>query len=292
MNDALMEKMKKLNLAGVQKTVDMRVEQAIREHLSYVEFLELLIGDEHLNRSRNRRDGLIKKARFPQHKALEEFNFSWQPNLNRQAIYNFGTCEFIRKRENIAFIGLPGTGKTHLSIALGLKAIDQGYSVLFTTLSDMMEDLYLSRADNSFRSKLKKYTTPELLIIDELGLKTLNQTSVDDLYEVVSKRYETNSTIITSNKQFDEWGYVLFDPVLATAILDRFVHHCSFITIEGQSYRMKERAALSEPRKRGRPKKTMEEIQESVLGEPDEIAGMEGEISYDHDEKMASSTEE
>jgi DNA replication protein DnaC len=255
MNDALAAKIRKLNLAGMIQTVDARVGQAIKEKLSYVEFLELIINDEHLNRGRNRKNELVRKARFPQHKTIEEFDFSWQPGLNRQEIYGLGTCEFIRKRENIAFIGLPGTGKTHLAISLGVRAIEQGYSVMFTSLSDMMEELYLSRADNSFRQKLKKYTSPDALIIDEFGLKKLNQTSVDDLYEVISKRYEINSTIITSNKEFSEWGHVLFDPVLASAILDRFVHHCNFVSIDGDSYRMKERIGFSGSRRRGRPKK-------------------------------------
>lgn len=255
MNDSLQDKIKKLHLAGILQTADMRAEQAVKEQLSYMEFLELLINDENLNRSGNRRNDLMRRSRIPQHKTIEEFNFSWQPCLNRQAIYAFGTGEFIRKKENIAFIGLPGTGKTHLSIALGIKAIEQGYTVLFTTLSEMMEDLYMSRADNSFRQKLKKYVSPDLLIIDEFGLKKLGQTNVDDLYEVISKRYETASTIITSNKQFDEWGNILFDPVLATAILDCFVHHCSFITIEGESYRMKEREQITSTKRRGRPKK-------------------------------------
>ena len=274
MNDTLAVKIRKLNLAGMVKTVDMRVEQAIKESLSYIEFLELIINDEHLNRGRNRRDELIRRAKFPQHKTIEEFNFSWQPSLNRQEVYGFGTCEFIRKRENIAFIGLPGTGKTHLSIALGIKAIEQGYSVLFTTLSGMMEDLYLSRADNSFRQKLKKYIQQDLLIIDEFGLKKLNQTSVDDLYEVISRRYEINSTIITSNKEFSEWGNILFDPVLASAILDRFVHHCSFVSIDGESYRMKQRIISAGVGKRGRPRKSDQssaqentEIEETVTPE-------------------------
>lgn len=255
MNDILAEKIKKLHLAGILQTADMRAEQAVKEQMSYMEFLELLINDENQNRTRNRRNELLRRSRIPQHKTIEEFNFSWQPCLNRQAIYSLGTCEFIRKKENIAFIGLPGTGKTHLSIALGIKAIEQGYTVLFTTLSEMMEDLYISRADNSFRQKLKKYTAPALLIIDEFGLKKLGQTNVDDLYEVISRRYETASTIITSNKQFDEWGSILFDPVLATAILDRFVHHCSFIIIEGESYRMRERERITGGKQRGRPKK-------------------------------------
>jgi DNA replication protein DnaC len=256
MTDTLREKLKKLMLSGIIKTADMRAEQAAKEQMSYTEFLELLVNDEHMNRSRNRRNAMLQRSRIPGHKTIEEFNFSWQPSLNRQVIYGFGTCEYIRKKENIAFIGLPGTGKTHLSIALGFKAIDQGYTVLFSTLSEIMDDLYISRADNSFRLKLKKYTTPDLLVIDEFGLKKLNQTNVDDLYEVIAKRYEVSSTIITSNKQFDEWGGILFDPVLATAILDRFVHHCNFIMIEGLSYRMKEREELS-PKRRGRPKKNV-----------------------------------
>ena len=253
MNDSLSGKIKKLHLAGILQTADMRAEQAVKEHMSYLEFLEMLVNDENMNRSRNRRAELMRQSRIPQHKTIEEFNFSWQPCLNKQAIYALGTCEFIRKKENIAFIGLPGTGKTHLSISLGIKAIDQGYTVLFTTLSEMMDDLYMSRADNSFRQKLKKYVSPNLLIIDEFGLKRLNQTNVDDLYEVVSRRYEASSTVITSNKQFDEWGNILFDPVLATAILDRFVHHCSFILIEGDSYRMKERERIMPVKRRGRP---------------------------------------
>jgi DNA replication protein DnaC len=254
MTDALTEKLKKLMLSGIIKTADMRAEQAGREQMAYTEFLELLANDELANRGRNRRDGLLKRSRIPQHKTIEEFNFSWQPGLNRQAIYGFGTCEYIRKRENIAFIGLPGTGKTHLSIALGIKAVEQGYTVHFSTLSEIMDDLFISRADNSFRQKLAKYVKPDLLIIDEFGLKRLGQTNVDDLYEVISKRYEVASTIITSNKQFDEWGGILFDPVLATAILDRFVHHCSFVLIDGNSYRMKEREDLS-PKRRGRQRK-------------------------------------
>ena len=262
MNDLLQEKIKKLHPAGILQTADMRADQAVREQMSYMEFLELLINDENLNRQRNRRNDLMRRSRIPQHKTIEEFNFSWQPCLNRQAVYALGTCEFIRKKENIAFIGLPGTGKTHLSIALSIKAIEQGYTVLFTTLSEMMEDLYMSRADNSFRQKLKKYVSPDLLVIDEFGLKKLGQTNVDDLYEVVSKRYEASSTIITSNKQFDEWGSILFDPVLATAILDRFVHHCSFIMIEGESYRMKERERITAAKRRGRPKKETGTTQE------------------------------
>lgn len=258
MTDALLRKLTDLHFSGIIKTFDMRVEQAAKESMSYMEFLEVLINDENLNRARNRHTKFMNQAKFPQHKTLEEFNFSWQPCLNRQEIYSMGTCEFIRRKENIAFIGLPGTGKTHLSIALGVKAVEQGYTVLFTTLADMLDELYVSRADNSFRQKLNKYVKQNLLVIDEFGLKKLNQTNVDDLYEVIARRYEVNSTVITSNKEFSEWGKILFDPVLASAILDRFVHHCNFVVIDGDSYRMRERqnlAGAEETKKRGRPRK-------------------------------------
>jgi len=265
MNDALQDKLRKLHFSGIIKTADMRIEQAIREKLSYQEFLEILINDELMNRTNNGNQRRMQQAKFPQIKTMEEFNFNYQPSINRQTIYHLGACEFIRKKENIAFIGPPGTGKTHLAISIGAKAVVQGYSVIFITLNDMLEDLYMSRADNSFAQRLKKYTQCDLLIIDELGLKKLNQTSVDDFYEVIAKRYEQRSTIITSNKTFEEWGRILFDPVLATAILDRFVHHCNFIVINGESYRMREREGIfSSGGKRGRPRKTSSE--ESING--------------------------
>jgi DNA replication protein DnaC len=261
MNAAMLSHLKDLKLSGVIKTLDTRLEEAIKSNLSYLEFLELLVQDEVNNRISNANRKRLQKAKFRQHKTIEEFNFSYQPSINRQMIYNLATCEFIRKKENIAFIGPPGTGKSHLGTAIGIKAVYQGYTVLFTTVNQMLEELYISRADNSFNQKLKKYTSPDLLILDELGLKKLNQNSVDDFYEIIANRYEEKSTIVTSNKSFDEWGRILFDPVLATAILDRFVHHCHFVTIKGESYRMKERQGIinksndQKPTKRGRPPK-------------------------------------
>lgn len=261
MNTAMLGHLKDLKLSGVIKTLDTRLEEAVKNNLSYLEFFELLVQDEVSNRANNSNKKRLQKAKFRQHKTIEEFNFNYQPSINRQMIYSLATCEFIRKKENIAFIGLPGTGKSHLATAIGIKAVYQGYSVLFTTVNHMLEELYISRADNSFNQKLKKYTAPDLLILDELGLKKLNQNSVDDFYEIIASRYEQKSTIVTSNKSFDEWGRILFDPVLATAILDRFVHHCHFVTIKGESYRMKERQGIikkddnSKTVRRGRPPK-------------------------------------
>lgn len=244
MNDSLISRLRDLKLSGIMKTLDIRNEEALKSNLSYMEFFELLINDEVLNRQNNSNIKRTNKARFPQHKTLEEYNFNYQPNINKRFIYNLATCEFVRKKENVAFIGPPGTGKTHLAISIGLKAVAQGYKVLFTTVNEMLEELYISRADNSFHQKLRYYTTPDLLILDELGLKKLNQNSVDDFYEIISRRYENGSIIITSNKVFEEWARIFYDPVLATAILDRFVHHCHFVVIKGESYRMKQREGV------------------------------------------------
>lgn len=244
MNDSLVSRLRDLKLSGIIKTFDVRNEEALKNNLSYMEFFELLINDEVLNRQNNSNIKRTSKAKFPQHKTLEEYNFNYQPNINKRFIYNLATCEFVRKKENVAFIGPPGTGKTHLAISIGLKAVAQGYKVLFTTVNEMLEELYISRADNSFHQKLRYYTTPDLLILDELGLKKLNQNSVDDFYEIISRRYENGSIIITSNKVFEEWARIFYDPVLATAILDRFVHHCHFVVIKGESYRMKQREGV------------------------------------------------
>ena len=200
-----------------------------------------MLNDESSNRIANAKSKRLHSAKFPNHKTIEAYNFNYQPNLNRKEIYNLATCEFIRNKENIDFIGPSGTGKTHLSIAIGINAISQGYSVLFTTVNQMLDELYMARADNSVNKKLKKYISPDLLILDELGLKKLSQNNIDDFYEIISKRYETGSIIVTSNKKFDEWAKIFYDPVLATAILDRFIHHCNFIVIDGESYRMKQR---------------------------------------------------
>lgn len=243
MNDTVLARLKDFKLSGIIKTLEARNEQAIKENISYMEFIELLLSDENINRQTNGQKKKVQKAKFPQHKTLEEYQFNLQPTINKRFIYNLATCEFVRKKENVAFIGTPGTGKTHLAIALGYKAISQGYKVQFTTVNHMLEELYLSRADNSFEQKLRFYTNPDLLILDELGIKKLNQNSVDDFYEIISRRYENGSIIITSNKAFDEWGRIFFDPVLATAILDRFVHHSHFVTIKGPSFRMKEKEA-------------------------------------------------
>ena len=149
------------------------------------------------------------------------------------------TCSFIKENKNIVFIGNPGTGKTHLSVALGIKALMKGYKVLFTSTLEMLHNLNAAKADNSYYQKVNYYLSFDLLIIDELGFKQIPGYSADDFFEIISKRYEKGSIIITTNKSFENWSDIFQDQVLASAILDRIVHYSTVFKITGPSYRAK-----------------------------------------------------
>lgn len=233
--------LKQFRLAGIAKSLDLRLSEAAANNLSHREFLDILLEDEKTNREDNRRKKLYSRAKFPVQKHVSDFDFSFQPSVKKQEILHLATGAFIPKGENIVFVGQPGTGKTHLSIAIGLRALEHGYTVLFTTAHDMIISLQAARADHTYKKKIEYYTTPDLLILDELGYKTLTATTVEDFFEIVSKRYEKKSTIITSNKEFPAWDTIFFDKTLTTAIIDRIIHHCHTIIITGESYRFQNR---------------------------------------------------
>jgi len=186
---------------------------------------------------------IVKKALVNGQQAfvIEDFDFTFQPSVKKTEMMELATGNFIVKHENIIFIGQPGTGKTHLSIALGLKALGYGYTVLFTSVADMITTLEQSRADLSYQKKIQQYVKPDLLILDELGYKSMAESTVEDFFEIVSRRYEKGSIIITSNRDFQEWGKIFIDKTLTGAILDRLVHHCHIVTIKGESYRVSHR---------------------------------------------------
>lgn len=241
-SNTLLKKLKEYKLSGIVKNLDIRIEQAKNDNLGYTEFLELLFEDERNQRSDNRKHRLYRNAKLPFQKGLEEFDFTFQPSIKKGTILELSTCNFISKTENIIFIGQPGTGKTHLSISLGLKALNQDKKVLFSTVWDMIDTLEKSRADLSYRRKLEYYIKPDLLILDELGYRSMGEKTVEDFYEIVSRRYEKGSIIITSNRDISNWEKIFIDKTLTGAILDRLVHHCTIIEIIGDSFRVKNRS--------------------------------------------------
>lgn len=233
----LESKLKNFKLAGMANSIEQRIKYANDNSLSYQQFLELLLEDEANNRRDNSYKKRYSKAKLPAHKTLEDFNFNFQPSIDKKLINDASTCQFIKDKRNIIFIGNPGTGKTHLSTAIGIKALSKNYKILFTTVTDMLYQIHISKADNSYYKKLNEYLTPDLLILDELGFKSIPNHSADDFFEVISKRYEKGSTAITTNKDFNHWQEIFTDKTLADAILDRLVHHALIFKIKGESYR-------------------------------------------------------
>lgn len=235
----LHKKLKEFKLSGMVLTLEDRLSYAKSKKLPYEEFLELLCEDELDNRRDNNYKRRYIAAKLPSNKRLEDFDFSFQKSIDEREINDIATCKFIQDRHNLILIGDSGTGKTHLSIAIALKALSKEYKVFFTTVSDMLYNLHISRADNSYHKKLQQLVSYDLLILDELGFKTLPRYSVDDFFNVISKRYENSSIIITTNKDWDNWNNIFEDEELTKAISDRLRHHGKVIKITGPSYRAK-----------------------------------------------------
>jgi DNA replication protein DnaC len=233
--------LKQYRLSGMAENLELRLKQAEEKDMGYREFLTLILDDERNRREENKRRRQYKNAKLPFEKGLEDFDFSFQPSINKRQIQELSTGQYLQRNENIVFIGQPGTGKTHLSIALGLEALGRGHTVLFTTVWNMIHDLQGSRADYSYEKRIKKYEKPTLLIADELGYRSMAEKTVEDFFEIVTRRYEKGSTIITTNRSLPEWDQVFIDKTLTTAVVDRLLHHCHTITIKGESYRFHNR---------------------------------------------------
>ncbi|MBI3093187.1 MAG: ATP-binding protein [Candidatus Levybacteria bacterium] len=239
--EQLRRQLKGFKLSGIVKTLELRLKQAEEDNVGCSEFLALLLEDEINSRSDNKRSRLYKGAHLPFEKGLEDFDFSFQPSIKKQEVLELATCRFLERKANILFIGQPGTGKTHLSVALGLKALGYGKTVLFTSVWEMIQRLQASRADFSYQRKIEEYLKPDLLILDELGYRSMAEKTVEDVFEIVSRRYEKGSIIITSNRSLTEWDKVFIDRTLTSAIVDRLMHHSVVIEIKGESYRFKKK---------------------------------------------------
>lgn len=237
----LLKALKEFKLAGMVKTLELRLKQAQEDNLSCSEFLGLMLEDEVNSRSDNKRSRLYKGAHLPFEKGIEDFDFAFQLSIKKAEILELATCRFLEKKANILFIGQPGTGKTHLSVALGLKALGYGKEVLFTSVWEMIQRLQASRADFTYQKKIEEYLKPELLILDELGYRSMAEKTVEDFFEIVSRRYEKGSIIITTNRSLTEWDKVFIDRTLTSAIVDRLMHHSVIIEIKGGSYRFRKK---------------------------------------------------
>ncbi len=213
---------------------------AAKEKCSYEAFLTKLLEVERRERLRRREEVLLRLSNFPVVKTFEGFDFRFNPSIEKTVMEELRTLGFLRERSNVLFLGPPGVGKTHLAIALGVEAVKAGYMTYFTTVDEIARKLRSTKEEH-FPRRLRTYVRPQLLIIDEVGYLPLNQEEANLLFQVVNARYEKGSILLTSNKSIVEWGDYLADPVLASALLDRLLHHCYAITINGKSYRLKNR---------------------------------------------------
>ncbi|MHC4917344.1 MAG: IS21-like element helper ATPase IstB [Planctomycetota bacterium] len=232
-------RLRRLRLGYMAGALEAQNAESLQQKHSYLEFLEALVDGELAARENKGLMKRIKAARFPVVKTLAEFDFDFQPKLDVKLIKTLASCEFIEKKDNGILVGQPGTGKTHLAIALGMKACEAGYSVRFTTIQDLAAGLRAAMADHSVEDRIVEFVEPDLVILDELGFTPLDPLLADAFYRIIASRYERASTIVTSNKSFESWAEVFPDAVIASAVLDRLVHHAHLVPIVGDSYRMK-----------------------------------------------------
>lgn len=243
MNEPLQKILKKLRLSGLLASLEIRLHEAASHQLTHAEFLELILSDELAVRQDRLIGRRVKAAAFRELKTLDAFDFSFNPKIDKKRIFDLATCRFIGEARDVLWLGPPGVGKSFLVQAIGYQAVKNGHLVYYRSIFDLVRDFLQDEVLGGDDKVLARYLKPDLLIIDDMGIKQLPQRSGEFLFEIIMRRYELKSTMMTSNRPIDDWGKLIGDVPAATAILDRFLHHAEVIEIQGQSYRMKDRSA-------------------------------------------------
>jgi DNA replication protein DnaC len=237
-SDTLLTSLKGLRLSGIATNLPVRYQEAKSHELDHLEFLQNLINDEYARRQGNLLNRRIKLAHFPAIKTLEEFDFDFNQSIKKKDIMALSSVSFIHRAQNVLFVGPPGVGKSHLAISLGVIAIHNGYTVLYKSAFDLVQELAEMITAAERKKYIKELSRINLLIIDELGMKKMPQSAADDLLEIIHRRYQTTSTIIATNRIVSDWGVILGDNSATTAILDRFLENVIAFNMKGSSYRL------------------------------------------------------
>src|SRR5262245_4849679 len=239
MNDALRVALKQLRLSGLLESPEARLQEAAGNGLSHAEFLELVLQDELVVRADRQLQRRVEAAQFRELRALDEFDWSFNPSIKKKQVFELATGRFIREARDVLFLGPPGVGKSFLVQALGYQALKAGFLVLYRSIFDVVRDFLHDEALGGEDKVLARYLKPDLLLIDDMGMKQLPKRSGEYLFEIIMRRYETRSTVMTSNRPLEDWGKLIGDVPSATAILDRFLHHAEVVQITGKSYRLR-----------------------------------------------------
>lgn len=233
--ETLIYQLKAIRLSGMAQKLTIRMQEAMANELSHIDFLKNLVTDELAIRKDRLLQRRLKQAQFPGLKTVDQFDFAFNPSINRTQIKQLASSAFVAKADNVLLLGPPGVGKTHLAVALGIQAIEKGFSVLYRSVFDLAKDI----STQSEKDLVEFLLAPHLLIIDELGMKNLNYNATELLLEIIHRRYQNKSIVIATNRPIEDWGKILGDNAAASAILDRFLESVHIIKITGKSYRLK-----------------------------------------------------